>query len=87
LLILAKLSGMSWSTVKAIITCATTCSAWTAQLEASRQTYDGTMRPEPAQQVLRLPPHAADAVAGGVAWPSERPRGRFLLGLNYRCLR
>jgi hypothetical protein len=53
-LILAKVSGMSWSTVKAIINMRNDLSGMDrADLEACRQTYE-RLRTSTAQQVLRF---------------------------------
>ena len=53
-LILAKVSGMSWSTVKAIINMRDDLSGMDrANLEACRQTYE-RLRTSTAQQVLRF---------------------------------
>jgi hypothetical protein len=53
-LILAKVSGMSWSTVKAIINMRDELSGTArANLEACRQTYE-RLRTSTAQQVLRF---------------------------------
>jgi hypothetical protein len=64
-LILAKVSGMSWSTVKAIINMRDDLSDMDrTNLEACRQTYE-RLRTSTAQQVLRF--HRMQQTAGTAA--------------------